>query len=161
DGRARHADQGAAAEGAPGGVTGGGGRRGGLPRPEFCPTLAFGRRVREAAYRQQDISRGATGPLPFDTGRHGAGPRRRLIDANAFSAGTELAADICIIGAGAAGLIVAHELAQTGRDILLLESGGHGPSPATAALMTGRAVTRPGFQLAGARRQLGGSFNDW
>lgn len=84
-----------------------------------------------------------------------------LIDANGFPAGTALAADICIIGAGAAGLIVAHELAQTGRDILVLESGGPGPAPATAALMTGRAVTRPPFQLAGARRQLGGSFSDW
>lgn len=66
-----------------------------------------------------------------------------LIDATPFAAGSELAADICIIGAGAAGLILAHELAQSGFDILVLESGGPDQSPQTAALMTGRAVTRP------------------
>ncbi|MDP2123774.1 MAG: FAD-dependent oxidoreductase [Parvibaculum sp.] len=84
-----------------------------------------------------------------------------LIDAHQLDAGSELAADICIIGAGAAGLILAHELARAGRDILVLESGGPESTAQTAALMTGRAVTRPPFQLAGARRQLGGSFRDW
>ncbi len=44
------------------------------------------------------------------------------------SKGRELRADVCIVGAGPAGLTLAHELADSGLQVLLLESGpGHQP----------------------------------
>src|SRR5579863_6818178 len=45
-------------------------------------------------------------------------------DALAVTDGDTLGADICIVGAGAAGITLAMELAGTGVSVLLLESGG-------------------------------------
>ncbi|HTE51707.1 MAG TPA: GMC family oxidoreductase [Kofleriaceae bacterium] len=41
----------------------------------------------------------------------------------------ELEADVCVIGAGAAGLVLARELASSGARVCLLESGGRKPAP--------------------------------
>ena len=37
----------------------------------------------------------------------------------------ELTAEVCVIGSGAGGAVVAKELAEAGRDVVLLEQGGH------------------------------------
>src|SRR2546427_1855154 len=36
-----------------------------------------------------------------------------------------LKAEVCVIGSGAGGAVVAKELAEAGRDVVLLEQGGH------------------------------------
>lgn len=84
-----------------------------------------------------------------------------LSDARKLDPATGVVADVCIVGGGAAGLIVAHELGNNGIDTVLLESGDIKPTRAASRLITARAVTDPGFELSGGRRRLGGGFADW
>ena len=84
-----------------------------------------------------------------------------LIDSSKLEPANDLVTDICIVGGGAAGLILAHELAQAGIETLVLESGGLRSTRDASRLVTARAVTRPGFELSGVRRRLGGSLGDW
>jgi choline dehydrogenase-like flavoprotein len=42
-----------------------------------------------------------------------------------LTADLDLGADVCVIGSGAGGAVVAKELAAAGRDVVLLEQGGH------------------------------------
>mgnify|MGYP002624141221 CR=1 FL=1 len=44
---------------------------------------------------------------------------------NGASSNLELVAEVCVIGSGAGGSVVAKELAEAGRDVVLLEQGGH------------------------------------
>lgn len=48
-----------------------------------------------------------------------------IIDARTLSDGASLVADVCIAGAGAAGITLARELRGKGLSVLLLESGGY------------------------------------
>ena len=61
-------------------------------------------------------------------------------DANLLADGAALSADICLIGAGAAGIAMALELAGSARSVLLLESGGLEAEPATQDLYAGSVV---------------------
>ncbi len=45
--------------------------------------------------------------------------------AKTLSGDLELKAEVCVIGSGAGGAVVAKELAEAGRDVVLLEQGGH------------------------------------
>ena len=47
-----------------------------------------------------------------------------IIDANDLSHGDLLSADVCIVGAGAAGISMALDLADSALDVIVLESGG-------------------------------------
>ncbi len=70
--------------------------------------------------------------------------------------------DVCVIGAGAAGLTLARELAGAPFRVALLESGGFDPDPPTQALYRGRVHGRRYFTLDACRsRQFGGSTNCW
>jgi choline dehydrogenase-like flavoprotein len=60
-----------------------------------------------------------------------------ILDANGVAAGATLSADICIIGAGAAGIAMAMELAAGRSDVLVLESGGLKAERATQDLYAG------------------------
>lgn len=84
-----------------------------------------------------------------------------LIDANSLERPTVLASQICIIGGGAAGLILANELGAAGCQVIVVESGGLQTARATSRLITGSAVNTPGLELGGVRRRLGGSMSDW
>ena len=42
-----------------------------------------------------------------------------------ITADLDLTAEVCVIGSGAGGAVVAKELAEAGRDVVLLEQGGH------------------------------------
>ncbi len=89
-----------------------------------------------------------------------------LIDARDVPAGAILEADVCIVGAGAAGITIARRLSGRGRSILLIESGGLEPDHDTQALMQGDIVGEP-MRFFGAEpgldfmrlRYFGGSTN--
>jgi choline dehydrogenase-like flavoprotein len=85
-------------------------------------------------------------------------------DARDVPDGTELAADVCIVGAGAAGITIARELLSGDRRVVLLESGFDDPDPVTQTLYDGASRGLRYFPLgdAGTRtRQFGGSTNRW
>ena len=53
------------------------------------------------------------------------GPHALHVIQNADLGETQLDADVCIIGSGAAGGILAYELAKAGRSVLILERGAY------------------------------------
>ena len=63
-----------------------------------------------------------------------------IIDAHDLPDGDVLHADVCIIGAGAAGISMALALADTAVEVLVLESGGVKPEKVTQDLYTGAVV---------------------
>ena len=76
--------------------------------------------------------------------------------------GAVLEADLCVVGAGPAGLALAGAFAGGSTDVLVLESGGLGSEPAPQQLNEARTV---GDRYAGLRvtrhRQVGGTANLW
>lgn len=91
-----------------------------------------------------------------------------LIRATEEAPGTTLRGDVCVVGAGAAGITLALELAAAGLRVVLLESGDIGPDPATQALAGGESVGEPiqtldnQVTLEQTRlRELGGTTNHW
>ena len=87
-----------------------------------------------------------------------------ILDARTLSDGQRLEADVCIVGAGAAGITLALELEGSGLDVLLLEAGGTGFSDEAQDLYAGEIVAEPfeTWPLDEARlRMLGGSTNHW
>ncbi len=90
-----------------------------------------------------------------------------LVDARKVRRASTLTADVCVIGAGAAGITLSRAIAAQGRDVLLLESGGFHPDPATQALYRGKTVGLPidpkeHFGLDEPRlRFFGGTTNHW
>eukprot|EP00439_Symbiodinium_sp_Y106_P090065 s1_g2601.t1 len=70
--------------------------------------------------------------------------------------------DVCIIGAGPAGISIARELGETGLRVGLLESGGYDADGDTQALYAGETVGFQHTDLDACRlRYLGGSSNCW
>ena len=83
-------------------------------------------------------------------------------DARQFSAGTNLETEVCVIGAGAAGITLALSLRTAGFRVLLLESGGLEPEEATQALYEGANTGVPNYDLDVSRlRFFGGTTNHW
>jgi choline dehydrogenase-like flavoprotein len=73
-----------------------------------------------------------------------------------------LAADVAVIGAGAAGLTMARQLLAGGLSVILLESGGLDYEDATAELNEGLNVGQPYYPLDHARlRFFGGTTAIW
>lgn len=86
-----------------------------------------------------------------------------LLDARSISDGQTLTADVCIVGAGAAGITLAMELLATGMKIILLEAGGKSKAGPSQTLYQGTLndSTRH-LPLDQARyRQLGGTTSLW
>lgn len=70
--------------------------------------------------------------------------------------------DICIIGAGAAGISIAHALIGSDLTICLLESGGYQYEPETQALYQGDSTGISGADPDSCRlRFFGGTTNHW
>jgi len=86
-----------------------------------------------------------------------------LTDAREIESGQVLRADVCVIGAGAAGITLARELAGGPLDVLLLESGGFERDAATSQLNEGQVIgERLDYKLDGARLRLfGGTANHY
>ncbi|AKF07867.1 GMC oxidoreductase [Sandaracinus amylolyticus] len=83
-------------------------------------------------------------------------------DARSLEEGTALSADVCIVGAGAAGITIALELLGRGRSVLLLESGAMDLEPSIQALYDGTMSGIRTFRLDDHRwRHFGGSTNRW
>lgn len=86
-----------------------------------------------------------------------------ILDAAELEPGTRLQADLCIVGAGAAGIALALAFANTRHQIIVLESGGPAAEPATQALCDGELA--PGTKHLPPslyrRRQFGGATTIW
>jgi choline dehydrogenase-like flavoprotein len=85
-----------------------------------------------------------------------------LADARAVPSDSLIHCDVCIIGAGAAGITIAREFLGSATQVVLLESGWLEPDDATQALYQGSVTAQPYFALDASRyRYFGGSTNLW
>lgn len=85
-----------------------------------------------------------------------------FIDSTALPEHTKIEADVCIIGAGAAGITLARDLAGSNRRIAVFESGDFTFSQETQQLYDGEVVGGIFPPLKGDRlRFFGGSTNHW
>jgi len=85
-----------------------------------------------------------------------------LEDARAIPTGTTLHTDVCIIGAGAAGITIAQELSATPAAVILLEAGGLEVDADDQAQYRGKVTGRAYYPLDQARlRYFGGTTNHW
>ena len=87
-----------------------------------------------------------------------------LIDGTTLSRDAKLQADVCIMGGGVAGLVLARELAGDKVSVIVLESGGEGYQQPAQSLYRasqenpGTGYPDPEFSRL---RMLGGSSNHW
>jgi choline dehydrogenase-like flavoprotein len=85
-----------------------------------------------------------------------------IVDSRSIDDSTTLQTDLCIIGAGAAGISIALEFLSKSYNVILLESGGIRSDPMTQSLYDGKNVGLTYDRLDEARsRYLGGSTNCW
>jgi len=85
-----------------------------------------------------------------------------LIDLEQASQDLKLEAEVCIVGAGAAGVALARDLMQGGREVCLLEAGGMDFEDATQSLFKGENVGAQYYDLDHSRlRFFGGTTNIW
>lgn len=80
---------------------------------------------------------------------------------NAYSAkqGTY---DVCVCGAGAAGITIARELAKNGKKVALFEAGGLELTKESQDIYTGKNIGLPYWGVDGCRlRYFGGTTNHW
>ena len=85
-----------------------------------------------------------------------------MIDCRTLPDGEALQADICIIGAGPAGITLAHELIDSGLSVILAESGGPKKDAQADALSGGDTTSEVYAPLTQYRRRiLGGTSTIW
>ena len=84
-----------------------------------------------------------------------------IVDFRDAGVGAEHSADVCVVGAGPAGLAVTQQLRGSGRSVLLVESGGLDPDPDTSSLNQGRSVGLEVDLLRGRARVFGGTGTVW
>jgi choline dehydrogenase-like flavoprotein len=87
---------------------------------------------------------------------------RMIVDSRTIAPGTVLRADLCIVGAGAAGIAIAREFVNHASRVVVLESGGRWVGPETQCLCTGNIIGHqyPPLHIC-RRRVLGGSTSHW
>ncbi len=85
-----------------------------------------------------------------------------LLDSASLSDSEQLEAEVAVVGAGPAGIVVALELADAGHRVLLLESGGGAPDEQTQRLGDLDGEDRLHVPMAlTTSRQIGGASNIW
>ena len=85
-----------------------------------------------------------------------------LFDFNdAWSRAAEARYDLCICGAGPAGITIARKLAGRGKKVLLLEAGGLSYSAESQEHYRGKNVGRTYYLKSSRLRYLGGTSNHW
>lgn len=85
-----------------------------------------------------------------------------FVDSRELSPRQVVECDLCIVGAGAAGIAMAREFIGTNKDVVLLESGGFEYDERTQSLYTGKNTGLPTFPVHLNRlRYFGGTTNHW
>ncbi len=87
-----------------------------------------------------------------------------IVDANNYAAGQAINADICIVGAGAAGIAIAAEFANTKTNVVLMESGAFSVnSKLQDELFDGEVASGSRHPRANLyrRRVIGGTTSVW
>lgn len=85
-----------------------------------------------------------------------------IIDARSIPKDQTIETDVCVVGAGTSGIILAKEFIGKSFRVCLLESGGLEPDKLTQSLCGGKNIGEPYFSLETARaRYFGGSSNRW
>ncbi|MFP4070113.1 MAG: FAD-dependent oxidoreductase [Opitutales bacterium] len=85
-----------------------------------------------------------------------------IADTAQLTSGSDLHADVCIVGGGVAGLILAKELVVRGRRVTILESGDRSANLLAQSLNHGDNVGYPYYPLDLVReRRLGGTSLRW
>jgi len=85
-----------------------------------------------------------------------------FVDFRTLTEGSRIESDLCIIGAGAAGITIARAFIGSGIRVCLLESGGLEFDDETQALYQGENVGLPYYDLDICRlRYFGGTTNHW
>lgn len=85
-----------------------------------------------------------------------------IIDARSLASNHTIDTDICIVGAGVAGITLAREFATRQYRVCILESGGLEAEKETQSLYQGENVGHPYYPLDTARGRLfGGSSQRW
>jgi choline dehydrogenase-like flavoprotein len=85
-----------------------------------------------------------------------------IVDSRSFHEGETVETDVCIVGAGTAGISLAREFIGEQFRVCLLESGGLEPDKATQSLYWGENIGHPYYELDTARaRFFGGTGNYW
>jgi choline dehydrogenase-like flavoprotein len=85
-----------------------------------------------------------------------------LSDAADLASGQEIQTDVCIVGAGPAGISIAHELRGSDIRVWLLESGGRDVERRAQRLNRGQSVGYPIHRLHQSRvRAFGGTSRHW
>ena len=83
-------------------------------------------------------------------------------DARTLASGSLLEGDLCVVGAGAAGISIALEWIGSGRRVLLLEGGGFDFEPRMQERYRGENVGLPYYPLHAARlHYFGGTTGHW
>ena len=84
-----------------------------------------------------------------------------LIEGRSLLAGTRLRTDVCLVGAGPAGLVAAQELVRCGIEVVLLEAGSSSPPEGGDAVATTRNVGIDYDVAASRAGGVGGSALRW
>jgi choline dehydrogenase-like flavoprotein len=87
-----------------------------------------------------------------------------FLDARTVPEGSLIEADLCIVGAGAAGITIAREFRASSLRVVLLESGWFTADEVTQSLYAGEVRERPYFPLDSIQtrcRYFGGTTNQW
>ena len=87
-----------------------------------------------------------------------------IIDARGIEKAKRVKTDICVLGAGPAGITLAREFSKTGHSVCLVESGGFAEEEATQALNHGideGTVARRNHLYESRRRLFGGTTAVW
>jgi choline dehydrogenase-like flavoprotein len=83
-----------------------------------------------------------------------------IVDGIGVPARSKLSADVCIVGAGAAGITLAQALADLKIDVIVLESGGFEPDERAQDLAHGQTFHYPALENT-RMRMFGGSTMHW
>jgi choline dehydrogenase-like flavoprotein len=84
-----------------------------------------------------------------------------IADLGSLGPRDDAACDVCVVGAGAAGLTIARELLGSGLTVCVVESGGLEVEPEAQALSEGESVGAPVSLVENRVRAFGGSTWRW
>jgi choline dehydrogenase-like flavoprotein len=84
-----------------------------------------------------------------------------IVDGGGLADGATLEAEVAIVGAGPAGIVAGLELARSGVDVVIVESGEAKPNAEIQRLGDATFLTRHASMRASTRRQIGGASVIW